>query len=188
MRKAFQAPRQQQGVVLVVALIMMAVIGVSSAIALKSALGQDQIAANQRARSVALQGAESALRYCEAAITAPAMTAAQAAMPRVAAVAAGEVPTWATPATWVGPSANVTVLPVAYLFDGANVRYNRRPECLIQQVTLEDPISDKPGSLPPPEAYVVTARGFSPDYAENSSNTPIAGAVIWLQSTVQIRP
>lgn len=178
---------KQQGVVLVIALIMMAVIGVSSAIALKSALGQDQIAANQRARSIALQAAESALRYCEAAITAATMTAAQAAIRRVPPPAAGEQPMWARPATWVGPTADVTVLPAAFPFDGGITNFNRRPECMVQQISLRDRISETPQSVAPPEAYVVTARGFSPDYAEDANNTPISGAVIWLQSTVQIR-
>src|SRR5690606_24818602 len=118
------------------------------------------IAANQRARSIAMQAAESALRYCEAAITAATMTPAQAAIPRVPPPAAGQLPLWAQPATWVGPSGDVTVLPAAFPFDGGTANFNRRPECMVQQISLRDRISDTPQAVAPPEAYVVTARGF----------------------------
>lgn len=178
---------RQQGVVLVVALIMMAVIGVSSAIALKSALSQDQVSANQRARSLALQAAEAALRYCESSVTATNLNAAQLAVPRAAPVEADAEPVWAQEATWVGPSAAVAVVPPAFVFDGSNLVYNRRPECMVQQVSLSALPGLDPKS-PIPEAYVITARGFSPDYAESANRTPVSGAAVWLQSSVQIIP
>ena len=180
-----QQKSQQRGVVLIVALIMMAVIGVSSAVALKSALSQDQISANQRARSSALQAAETSLRYCEASVTSVNITAAQAAIGRGDIVNAQ--PGWTQPATWAGASANVVVVPTSFAIDGSNTTFNRRPECLVEKVEgLRDVQGVMPSDgLPLPEAYVITARGFSPDYAERN-NTPIAGSVVWLQSTIHI--
>lgn len=180
---------KQQGVVLLVALIMMAVIAVSSSIALKGALSQDMVAANQRSRSVASQAAEAALRYCEASVTAQNMTATQVGIKRAPAVAAEEKPYWARSDTWTGGDGSIYVvkLPEAFQFDGnlANAAYNRPPECLIQQVSLGAMPARDPKTAPP-EAYIITARGFSPDYAESGNSTPIAGAVVWLQSSIQI--
>lgn len=176
---------QQQGVILVIALIMMAVIAVSSSIALKSALLQDMVSANLRSRSMASQAAEAALRYCEASVTTAKLTAAQVAMKRAPAVAASETPDWAKTETWTGASQYVVKVPDTFKFDGSDTRYLRPPECLIQEITLSPMPSLDPYS-PVPEAYLITARGFSPDYAESSNSTPIAGAVVWLQSSVQI--
>lgn len=39
---------------------------------------------------------------------------------------------------------------------------------------------------PAPEAYIITARGFSPDYDTSANGTPISGAEVWLQSSIQI--
>lgn len=181
--------RAQHGVVLVVALIMMAVIAVSSSIALKGALSQDMVAANQRSRSVASQAAEAALRYCEASVTATNMTGAQVNIQRAPPVATEEVPFWARPDTWAGGGGSIYVvkIPGDFKFDGSDTAYNRPPECLIQQVSLGAMPARDPKSAPP-EAYIITSRGFSPDYAESGNSTPIAGAVVWLQSSVQIIP
>lgn len=179
----------QQGVVLVVALIMMAVIAVSSAIALRGAMSQDIVAVNQRSRSMASQAAEAALRYCEASITATNMSAAQALIKRAPPVAAEELPFWARPDSWTGGTGFIYVvqIPKAFQFDGSNAVYNRQPECMIQELSLSAmPSQDR--RSPRPEAFAVTSRGFSPDYAESGNNTPVAGAVVWLQSTVQINP
>ncbi len=175
---------RQKGVVLIVALIMMAVIGVSSSIALKGALSQDMVSANQRARSMASQAAEAALRYCEASVTASNLTGAQAAIQRAPALSTGETPLWAQADTWTSQSPFVVPLPDTFRFDGSEAP-PRAPECLIQEVTLSPMPSLDPLS-PAPEAYIITARGFSGDYQEAANNTPIAGAVVWLQSSIQI--
>jgi Tfp pilus assembly protein PilX len=179
--------RQHRGVVLIVALVMMAVIGISSSIALKGALSQDMVAANQRSRSLAGQAAEAALRYCEASVTATNMSGEQVNIQRAPAVAAEETPFWAKADTWTSGSIYVVKVPATFKFDGSDANYNRPPECLIQTVSLGAMPSRDPKS-PPPEAYIITSRGFSPDYAESGNNTPVAGAVVWLQSSIQIIP
>lgn len=174
----------QQGVVLIVALIMMAVIAISSSVALKSALSQDMVSANQRARSVASQAAEAALRYCEASVTATNVTAVQANIRRAPAMGVDQTPLWAQADTWAGGNPFVVTLPGTFNFDGS-AGGTPRPQCLIQEVTLTPMPSLDPTS-PAPEAYIITARGFSPDYRTSANGTPVAGAEVWLQSSIQI--
>jgi hypothetical protein len=54
----------------------------------------------------------------------------------------------------------------------------KAPECLAEKVKLEDGATD---------AVVVTARGFSPDYNEDSAGRATSGSVMWVQSTVRIQ-
>lgn len=56
---------RQQGLVLVVALILMAVIGVASTAAMRLALTGSSIALGLRAQNESTQAAEVALRWCE---------------------------------------------------------------------------------------------------------------------------
>ncbi len=194
-------PRDQQGVVLVVALIMMAVIAISSAAAIKSVTAQDLIGSNQRNQSMAMQAAESGLRYCEALVSTSKLTAAQAALlPKIqdavpmnyGGTDASGKPLrpkqhWEVPENWTGSNKRSFELPDTFKFDRGQATYDRPPECLIERLDLK-PIDKVYDAASPPlkiEAFQVTVRGFSPDYSENANGTPATGAVIWLQSTVQ---
>lgn len=191
--------RDQQGVVLIVALIMMAVIAISSAAAIKAVTAQDLVGSNQRNQSMALQAAESGLRYCEALVTTAKLTAGQAALlPKIQeAVPMNYAPTdasgnpqrpkqhWETIGNWIGGNKRSFELPETFKFDRGQ-SYDRRPECLIERLDLK--VIDKDFVGGPPikmEAFQITVRGFSPDYTENANGIPATGAVIWLQSTVQ---
>jgi len=48
----------------------------------------------------------------------------------------------------------------------------KAPQCLIE------------GNLSLAGVYVVTARGFSPDYSEDEKGHTASGSVVWLQSIV----
>lgn len=194
-------PRAQHGVVLVVALIMMAVIAVSSAAAIKSVTAQDLIGSNQRTQSMALQAAESGLRFCEALVTTPKLTAAQVALiskiqeavplnyadQDSAGNALQPKQHWEKASNWIGGNKLSFRLPETFAFDRGQSTYDRPPECLIERLDLK-PIDKVYASDTPPtkiEAFQITVRGFSPDYAENAQGVPTNGAVVWLQSTVQ---
>jgi hypothetical protein len=185
--------------VLVVALIMMAVIAISSAAAIKGVTAQDLVGSNQRTNSMALQAAESALRYCEAMLTTAKLTKEQNdLLPKVQdVVATGYTVTtdgqsarpklhWESIDNWVGANRKSFPLPKTFVFDGSESTYDTRPECLIERLNL--PLKNKeytgsPGYVP--QAFLITARGFSPDYAEKDNGTPTNGSVVWLQSTIQ---
>lgn len=196
-----RARRDQQGVVLIVALIMMAVIAISSAAAIRAVTAQDLVGSNQRVQSMATQAAESGLRFCEALVTTPRLTGDQAALqakiqdavPRnYAGVDANGKAIrpkqhWETIGNWVGDSKKSFAVPSTFQFDRGQSAYDRPPECLIERLNLT--LKDQPRTSDSPatkvEAFQITARGFSPDYTENDKGIPATGAVIWLQSTVQ---
>ncbi|RZI85778.1 MAG: hypothetical protein EOP38_03710 [Rubrivivax sp.] len=182
--------RPQQGVVLVIALIMMAVIAISSAAAIKSAMTQDRIGANQRSASIAMQAAEAALRYCEALVYTPTWTAEQAGLVtnirEVFPETATQTRWWQDISNWNGATPRAFDLPTSFVV-APGLTFNKRPQCLIEKISLPDITSSSfPASVQSTESYEITVRGFSPDY-EASNNVPTRGAVIWLQSTVQIR-
>jgi Tfp pilus assembly protein PilX len=57
--------RAQQGVALIVALVMLVIIALMSVSVIRGSLTSDLIANNARSQSLAQQSAELALRYCE---------------------------------------------------------------------------------------------------------------------------
>ncbi len=193
--------RDQQGVVLIVALIMMAVIAISSAAAIKAVTAQDLIGSNQRTQSMAMQAAESGLRFCEALVTTRQLTVDQAglqsniqdAVPKnyggVDAQGKSLRPKqhWETIGNWTGDTKLSFRVPATFQFDRGEFEYDRPPECLIERLALTVNDQTRTGEAPTNnvQAFQITARGFSPDYTENEQGVPATGAVIWLQSTVQ---
>lgn len=173
----------QRGIVLVVALILMGVIAVSTAVVMKGALAQDRVAAGIRANSMAVRAAEMALRYCEARVSTVPPPAAANGIPLIPRGAGGAQQVWQTLANWNAANFRA-IVPSVFLFDGGNAVYNRLPECMVEEIALNDALtsSGQPGRN---SAFVVTARGFSPDYLENAQGFAVTGAVIWIQSTVQ---
>jgi Tfp pilus assembly protein PilX len=167
---------------------MMAIIGISTAVVMKGALLQDKISANQRSRGLAFNAAEMALRYCEARVVSNTITPAQAAIPIAPTAAFGQTPAWQDITNW-NTNTFRTIVPDTFAFDGSSTTFTRPPECMIQKQVLTDAMGppQNPGTPSGLEAYIVTARGFSPDYAEQN-NIPTTGSAIWLQSTVHLRP
>jgi type IV pilus assembly protein PilX len=174
---------QQRGIVLVVALIMMAVIAISSATAIRSVLAQDQIGQNLRRQSVARQSAEGMLRLCEGALRATAPSARQQQIRARLQDQANPVRHWETLANWAVGGPRVYDLPAD--INIAAPTTGRRPQCLMEATHMAN--GGGPGSPDPTEVVViVTARGFSPDYAETAQGAATQGAQVWLQSTIQV--
>lgn len=186
---------KQSGFVLVFALIMMAVIAIGSAAAIRGAQGQDRIGSNQRSTALASQVAETALRYCEALVSTPLLSGQQIALStRVQpafvpnATRPNQTRWWQDMSSWEGSSSRAFSLPSNFAYDGSTaMTFNRAPQCLVERLELRDLTSDFSGQpLEAVETYVITARGFSPDY-QAQNNVPTTGAVVWLQSIVQIK-
>jgi type IV pilus assembly protein PilX len=156
-------PRQtQSGVVLIVVLIMLVVIGLVSATAMRGALTADQISNNARLESLAKQAAQIALRFCETAVTEKTIT--------IQAAAATEAKqAWRTYSNWGGTKPIATTLTKDYMksTDSAFTP-SSLPQCMAE-------VSPDSAAL-----TIVTARGFGPDYVAKSN----AGAVVWLQSVI----
>lgn len=183
-----------RGVSLVIVLIMMVIIGLTAASAMRNATSNERATNNQRLDNVAQQYAEVALRYCEGQLQ---LQSAQ----RVATLRDGVIPTvplgptataaWEMPSTWTGvPGANAadasvtrTSVPAPYLSSG-NASWipvagsPQVPECVVEIQ-----------SLPAPSTLtytLVTARGFSPDYSRGGNGQTTSGAVVWLQSILNL--
>lgn len=171
--------RAMQGSVLLISLIFLVVIGMTAAVALRSALSNDKVVNNQRLEALAYQYAEMGLRYCEAQLQLPTTTvaslqAAHNASPSLLADAVG-----LAAATWVGTSRRAIVVVPAQVLSpaGSSITPPTPPECFAERVTLAD------GGT----AYLVTARGFSPDWAQNAGGRTVAGSAVWLQSMLIIQ-
>lgn len=184
------APRLQrrraraQGLVLIVALILMAVIAVTSAAAIRSVTSGDMIGSNLRNANLSQQAGEAALRWCESQVLNDATT--PSVVPILPVVPEG-MESWRTIANW----ANATVIPNAVLnntLTGTN-RYTTFPRCLAQAVQLRPALDDANLQIANQTIRVVqvTVRAFSPDYNRNASGIG-TGSEVWLQSTLYIPP
>ncbi|TAK97182.1 MAG: hypothetical protein EPO09_04690 [Aquabacterium sp.] len=160
-----QKPSTQRGVTLLIVLIMLVVIGLVSASAMRQAANADLISNNTRLEQLAKQFAETALRFCEEGVkngTVQIQAANQAA------------PAWKTFGNWEGASRTALNLGEADFRSAAQTSTgtNRAPQCMAEFSPLNN------------NTFIVTARGFSPDYQADANGKTQRGAVVWLQSTL----
>ena len=167
-----------RGISLIIVLIMMIIIGITAATAMRSATSEQRATNNMRVEASALQYAEAALRYCENQMKKN--SADRVSTLQTAAIGASTTygpPTttgWEDPLTWTGStgrkSSTRTTVPDSVVKDTSNtVLPNKKPECVVENITGY--------------GLVVTARGFSPDYVvDTSTGFTTSGAVVWLQS------
>ena len=209
--------KRQNGVSLIIVLIMLVIIGLTSAAAIRSATSSEKVTNNIRLQILAQQYAEAALRYCENQLEIP--DDGVAASTRAGNLAEANIKNmtnsartaadcnkegdlaWQCKAAWTGTAgeglaASRTVLPVSEIESGtSSFSPKRLPECVVEWSSLHpshpfyvppDPLAGTFVGKPPepPRVYVVTARGFSPDYTANAKGKTTNGSVVWLQSTV----
>ena len=185
----------QQGIVMLMTLILLTVMAVSTAVAVRLSLTTDMVGANLRARTLAFQAAEAALRYCEEKVINEFST-----LPMLVNYQKDEE--WADDSAWAGPAK--LEVPREQLGLPDNIK--KSPQCLFRFLTIDDW-----RKIAPPEPGTVTAesrgfdadrflffritvRGFSPGYQEyaarkgNQSLTDYQsakGAEVRLQSMVR---
>lgn len=169
-------PRQtrQQGVVLIVVLIMLVIIGLTSAAVMRNALTADLVSANVRSEALATEAAQLALAFCENQILPqpPKITIRTPLGPGLGAH-------WENIANWKSTAA---APPTALTLDqlratDSSFNANFLPQCMAESQQLVGQADS---------VVIVTARGFSPDYRENATTGAAeAGAVVWLQSTLR---
>lgn len=174
------ARRQAQGIVLIIALVLLVVIGLSSAVVVRSGLFTETGAGNQRAQSLAFNAAELALRDCEAQLLAwlrssprPAAPGWIQADPVVRPITAPGA--WRQRANWAG--ARIRTVPAATL--GVTINYPTPPQCMVEEVEVIGATVDTELN------FEVTAWGFSPDYQRNGADT-VGGAEVLLQSVIRV--
>lgn len=173
----------QRGVSLIIVLVMLAVIGLLSAAALRSATSNEMVARNFRYQLLAQQQAETALRFCESQLLLPdadrLASLQEASLPLAEPHGSSALPVWALPASWNGlgeAGASLTTVP-ADLLGPASMLPQVSPQCLVEK-----------RAWPGADAYRLTARGYSANYSRDSQGYTSAGMVSWLQAELLIRP
>ena len=168
----------QQGVVLIVALIMLMILSVLASISIRGASSSEQIANQSRQQALARQTAETALRFCEQQVQLYAANPATGFAPEAAPVGAGTKYGWETMANWdtLAPTANLKTVAVTSAGDAGTVSYfTRQPECMAQYLTPADT-----------KVFVTTARGFGPEVGAKDGSAP-KGTEVWLQSVITMK-
>ncbi len=182
----------QQGLVLVVALILMAVIGVASTAAMRLALTSSSIALGLRAQNEATQAAEVAMRWCEVQARLRASGAVNGLSNDFALREAPADPD--TPLLWetlAGFTAGATPVPAVIMAAAGmpGLAANQLPLCLAQEsddlkkgerAVSDSNLSSKNNVF---RQFVITVRAFSPDF-RTGTNGEDGGSEVWLQSTL----
>lgn len=173
------ARRRQRGVVLIVALVMLVVIGLASVAIMRNVMGNDLVSENNRRHAQAMQAAQAALRFCELSVASSTMVPAAPTPP-------AEEP-WRTFSNWqgtAGTKANGGPVRLPADFMNSTTSHTDRygdgraplPQCMAQMRSVSGS-----GTV-----VLITARGFSDNYAAKSNGDTAAGAVVWLQSIIQL--
>lgn len=181
-----RTPHRQRGLVLVVALILMAVIGISSTAAMRLALTGSTIAMGLRAQNEATQAAEVALRWCEVQTRLRASAAANGVSNDFALVEADQNTDnlWQTLAGFTANSRPVPSLIMAAAGMPA-LAANQLPRCLAQEsndikrVVTSD--GNKEALNNTYRQFQITVRAFSPDF-RTGTNGEDGGSEVWMQS------
>lgn len=185
--RSILAPHQK-GISLIIVLLLLVVIGITSAAAMRGATSSQRVTNNVRMESNALQYAEAALRYCEAQLQLADLgrvnSLKAAVIPMVNMTVAGTTGAWENPVSWTGATgagaaaATRTVLTSGqYSSVSSSFLPAKAPECVVETQTLGSPTFT---------VTVVTARGFSPDYQADGSGNTTHGSVVWLQSILNM--
>lgn len=177
--------------VLIIALIMLTVISLLAVLSMRNATSSEAISGNVRTTELAHQAAEIALRHCEAAVT------------NITVVAGGGTPTytstfvaaniqapitsttaqWQDMTVWDSTSTAVYILPLTEVNQvGLGATYLRAPECMVHPLPVMLASTTVVSNT---AAYVITARGFGPEVA-NNRNRP-QGSEVWLQSHIEFQ-
>jgi len=169
----------QQGIVLIVVLVLLVAVTFMSVSVMRGALNTDVMANNARTQTLAAEMAQLALRFCEDDLRkAPSERVLFKDSPDIQPRAATEAAmAWKLKTNWVSSTPVAKTLSTAQLAS-TNSAFSptHRPQCLAESSpsSSTDTGTDR--------IIVVTARGFSPDYNEDNSNNVTSGSVAWLQS------
>lgn len=179
-------PRRQQGVVLVIALILLVLMSLLAVTSVRNAGSSESVAGNVRTTELATQAADIALRHCEASVLMlKGGTAYTTTFANVNILAAQDPPKWKDMSHETGwdssassayPLLLASVNPPGMTYD----TYQRPPECMVEKQAA---VTTGTSTF-----YVVTARGFGPEVAKaDAARSRPAGTEVWLQSHIEIQ-
>jgi Tfp pilus assembly protein PilX len=163
---------------------------------MRGATSSQRVTNNVRMDNMAQQYAEAALRYCEAQLQIPdgnvlplptrVNSLKAAVIPLVDMTVVGTAGAWEDTVSWTGAvdagaaAATRTSVPASQYSTAALSSYEpaKAPECVVETQKLT--------GATPFLVTVVTARGFSTDYAADASGNTVKGSVVWLQSILNM--
>lgn len=180
--------RSQQGLVMMMTLILLVVMALGTAVAVRLSLTTDMVGANLRARTLAFQAAEAALRFCERQVINN-----FAGTPMITALSWDE---WTDENQWNGPAGR-RLTPQEI---NVPAQIKTMPQCLFRYLTIDDwrqIAPPKPGTVTAESRGFdsdrfrlvrITVRGYSPDYVPANSGDPqtAKGSEVRLQSMVRV--
>lgn len=114
-----------------------------------------------------------ALRYCE-----NQMLAGNSAGLVVNMDGSAEPDKWKTRSNW-NTLANALPASVTNSTDSAGISMTLAPKCMVEELRLAQ--SDMQSA----QAYLITARGFSPDYTADANGKTKTGTEVWVQSSLR---
>ncbi len=170
------AEHNQQGAVLIIVLIMLALLSMSAATSLHQAQSTESISGSTRNTELASQAADIALRLCEDYVNQVEIKSCDIRITDPQIIPFTSTPTWKTGvAKWDAPNTQILVLPLSRL--GNTPLYKRAPECLME-FTKDEPSFCE---------VVITARGFGPEVAPaDPQRLRPVGTEVWLQTQVSL--
>lgn len=166
------------GIVLLLVLIILVVLSSAAIWAAKATLSGEQVATNLRSSASAQELAELALRYCEdgaikdasaLVVVEPPLNAASGALPDA----------WSQLANWQTGAGKTNTVPTAQLQDALGHSPAKAPVCMIESMRLA------PVDMQRLQGYLITGRGFTPDYVEASNGAIQSGSDAWVQSLIR---
>jgi type IV pilus assembly protein PilX len=179
------APARQNGVVLVVSLVMLLVVSVIASVSMRNAASTESASGAVRTTELAMQAAEVALRHCEAAVIQvvgggpPTMTTTFTLND---ILPAGDATHWQDPKHWDNKTTATFVVSLDLLnASGLRTTYQRPPECMVEplKVLFKDEVTPKTDA-----GFVITVRGFGPEVPAGAGRPK--GTEVWLQSHLQL--
>jgi len=169
---------RERGIVLLLVLILLVVLSGAAIWAAKASISGEQVGSNLASNSTANELAEIALRYCEDGVIRADNKFTTIPFPATAASSPLPV-AWQTLSNWKSPAANFIVVPDAQLKDALGRTPSPAPVCMIEEMRLA------PVDMLPMQGFLITARGFSPDYTEASNGAITSGTDAWVQSMIR---
>ncbi len=189
--RRYRAGRRQQGVVLIMALIMLVVISLLATLSIRNAISTEAVTGGVRTTQLAQQAAEVALMYCENVVTTNVIASVVPDTNTVFITGTFNIqpysstPKWQSTSIWDSSSTVTVIVPTASVNQsGLSATYSRPPECIVER----QPLFTASGAVSYTASFVITARGFGPEVAAADANrTRPVGTEVWLQSNIEIR-
>ncbi len=184
------------------ALIMLVIISLLTAVTVRNAASSEGISANARQTQLATQAAETALRYCEQGVidvlsaststyafnvvVPPNSTTVVISGTHFQTLIPAATPTSMIATNWdvANPTIanSILVLPTSSVNRaGITTTFSRPPECMIERLSRST-------SSTYSKNFTITARGFGPEVAAaDSARSRPVGSEVWMQSTLELK-